>query len=102
MHKGTAYPGGHAAIVDQELWDRAHVVMAEPRRQRAAATRAQVPMLLKGPIFGLNGRAMSPSHTTQRGRVHCYYVTREAIAERCDSCPVKSVPAAGVEAAVLA
>jgi site-specific DNA recombinase len=34
--------------------------------------------------------------------VHRYYVTREAIAEGYDSCTVKSVPAADVEAAVLA
>ena len=102
VHKGVAYPGEHAAIVDQELWDRAHGVMAEPTRQRAATSRAQVPMLLKGLIFGPNGRAMSPSHTKRRGRVHRYYVTREAIAEGYDSCTVKSVPAADVEAAVLA
>ena len=102
VHKGVAYPGEHAAIVDQELWDRAHGVMAEPTRQRAATSRAQVPMLLKGLIFGPNGRPMSPSHTTRRGRVHRYYVTREAIAEGYDSCTVKSVPAADVEAAVLA
>ena len=102
VHKGVAHPGEHAAIVDQGLWDRAHAVMAEPRRQRAAASRAQVPMLLKGLIFGPNGLAMSPSHTTRRGRVHRYYVTREALAEGYDSCQVKSVPAADVEAAVLA
>ena len=102
VHEGVAYPGEHAAIVDQELWDRAHNVMAEPTRQRAATSQAQVPILLKGLIFGPNGRAMSPSHTTRRGRVHCYYVTREAIAEGYDSCTVKSVPAADVEAAVLA
>ena len=102
VHKGVAHPGEHAAIVDQGLWHRAHAVMAEPRRQRAAASRAQVPMLLKGLIFGPNGLAMSPSHTTRRGRVHRYYVTREALAEGYDSCQVKSVPAADVEAAVLA
>jgi hypothetical protein len=44
---------------------------------------------------------MSPSHTKRRGRVHRYYVTREAIADGYDSCMVKSVPAADVEAAVL-
>jgi site-specific DNA recombinase len=102
VHKGVAYPGEHAAIVDQELWDRAHAVMAEPMRRRAATTRAQVPMLLKGLIFGPNGRAMSPSHARRRGRVHRYYVTREAITEGYQSCTVRSVPAADVEAAVLA
>ena len=59
-------------------------------------------MLLKGLIFGPNGRPMSPSHTKRRGRIHRYYVTREAITEGYDSCTVKSVPAADVEAAVLA
>ena len=102
VHKGVSYPGEHAAIVDQELWDRAHGVMAEPTRQRAATTRAQVPMLLKGLIFGPNGRPMSPSHTKRRGRIHRYYVTREAIAEGYHSCTVRSVPAADIEAAVLA
>jgi hypothetical protein len=90
VHKGTAYPGEHAAIVDQELWDRAHAVMAEPARRRAATSRAQVPMLLKGLIFGPNGRPMSPSHTKRRGRVHRYYVAREAIADGYDSCSVKA------------
>jgi site-specific DNA recombinase len=66
-----------------------------------AATRAHVPALLKGLIFGPNGRAMSPSHTRRRGRLYRYYVTREAIADGYDSCSVTSVPAADVEGAVL-
>ena len=75
--------------------------MAEPAHRRGAATRAQVPALLKGLIFGPNGRPMSPSHTRRHGRIYRYYVTREAIADGYDSCPVTSVPAADVESAVL-
>jgi site-specific DNA recombinase len=75
--------------------------MAEPAHRRAAATRAQMPALLKGLIFGPNSRAMSPSHTRRRGRIYRYYVTREAIAGGYESCPVTSVPAADVEGAVL-
>jgi site-specific DNA recombinase len=101
VHKGVAYSGEHAAIVDPRAWEKAHAVMAEPARQRAAASRAQIPALLKGLIFGPNGRAMSPSHTRRRGRVYRYYVTREAIADGYDSCAVSSVPAADVEGAVL-
>ena len=44
---------------------------------------------------------MSPSHTRRRGRVYRYYVTREAIADGYDTCPVTSMPAADVEGAVL-
>jgi hypothetical protein len=101
VHKGVAYPGEHAAIIDQRTWEKAHAVMAEPAHRRGAATRAQVPALLKGLIFGPNGRPMSPSHTRRRGRIYRYYVAREAIADGYDSCPVTSVPAADVESAVL-
>jgi hypothetical protein len=75
--------------------------MAEPAHRRGAATRAQVPALLKGLIFGPNGRPMSPSHTRRRGRIYRYYVTREAIADGYDTYAVTSVPAADVKDAVL-
>jgi len=101
VHKGVAYPGEHAAIIDQRTWDKAHAVTTEPAHRRGAATRAQVPALLKGLIYGPNGRPMSPSHTRRRGRIYRYYVTREAIADGYDSCAVTSVPAADVEGAVL-
>jgi site-specific DNA recombinase len=96
VHKGVAYPGEHAAIIDQRTWDKAHAVMAEPAHRRGAATRAQVPALLKSLIYGPNGRPMSPSHTRRRGRIYRYYVSREAIADGYDSCAVTSVPAADV------
>ena len=101
VHKGVAYPGEHVAIIDQRAWDKVHAVMAAPAHRRGAATRAQVPALLKGVIFGPNGRPMSPSHTRRRGRIYRYYVTREAISEGYETCPVTSVPAADVEGAVL-
>jgi hypothetical protein len=75
--------------------------MAEPAHRRGAATRAQVPALLKGLIHGPNGRAMSPSHTRRRGRIYRYYVSREAIADGYDTCAVTSVPAPDIEGAVL-
>jgi hypothetical protein len=101
LHKGVAYPGEHAAIIDQRAWEKAHAVMAEPAHRRGAATRAQMPALLKGLIFGPSGRTMSPSHTRRRGRINRYYVSREAIADGYDTCAVTSVAAADVEGAVL-
>jgi len=101
VHKGVAYPGEHAGTVDQRTWDKAHAVMAEPAHRRGASTRAQMPALLKGVIYGPNGRPMSPSHTRRRGRIYRYYVAREAIADGYDTCSVTSVPAAEVEGAVI-
>jgi DNA invertase Pin-like site-specific DNA recombinase len=101
VHKGVAYLGEHAPLMDKRASDNAHAVMAEPAHRRGAATRAQVPALLKGLIYGPNRRPMSPSYTRRRGRVYRYYVTREAIADGYDTCAVTSVPAAEVEGAVL-
>jgi site-specific DNA recombinase len=41
------------------------------------------------------------SHTRRRGRIYRYYVTREAMSEGYETCPITSVPAADVEGAVL-
>jgi site-specific DNA recombinase len=101
VHRGAAHPGEHAAIIDQRTWDKSHAVMAEPAHRRDAATRAQVPALLRGLIFAPNGRPMSPSHTRRRGRIYRYYVSREAIADGYATCPVTNVSAADVEGAVL-
>src|SRR6476469_8512417 len=58
VHKGTAYPGEHEAIVDRALWDKVHSILQESPRQRAANTRNQTPALLRGLIFGPSGAAM--------------------------------------------
>src|SRR4051794_23841292 len=52
VHKGTAYPGEHDAIIDRALWDRVHGILRESPRKRAAHSRAQTPALLKGLLFG--------------------------------------------------
>jgi hypothetical protein len=38
VHKRTAYPGEHEALVSQALWDKVHSVLADSPRQRAART----------------------------------------------------------------
>jgi site-specific DNA recombinase len=75
VHKGTAYPGEHEAIVSRQLWDRVHIILGDSPRRRAANARAQTPALLKGLIFGPTGRAMSPTHTRKGGRLYRYYVS---------------------------
>ncbi len=39
VHKGTAYPGQHAAIIGQDLWDKVQSILKVSPRQRAAQTR---------------------------------------------------------------
>ena len=58
------------------LWDRVHAILQESPRARASRNRSQTPALLRGLIFGADGRAMSPTHTRRRGRLYRYYVSQ--------------------------
>jgi site-specific DNA recombinase len=101
VHKGTAYPGEHQAIVDRGLWDRVHGILRESPRKRAAHTRAQTPALLKGLIFGPTGRAMTPAHTRRSGKLYRYYVSTHVLQGEADACTVRRIPAAEIESAVV-
>ena len=101
VHKGTAYPGEHQAIVTRALWDKVHAVLQESPRKRAADTRTTAPALLKGLIFGPTGCAMSPTHTRKGGRLYRYYVSQAVLKQGRDACPVGRLPAAEIEAAVI-
>jgi hypothetical protein len=64
----VSYSGEHQPIVTRELWDKAHAILQESPRKRAANTRGQnTPALLKGLLFGPNGLAFTPAYT-RRGR----------------------------------
>jgi site-specific DNA recombinase len=102
VHKGTAYPGEHQAIISQALWDNVHSILSESPRRRAAATRAQTPALLKGLIFGPTGRALTPAHTRRGGKLYRYYVSTDVLKRDAAACPVRRIPAAEIEITVIA
>ena len=101
VHKGTAYPGEHAAIVERPLWDRVHDIIRDSPRKRGMRTRAQTPALLQGVIFGPTGAAMTPSHTRRGGKLYRYYVSTDVLKRDADTCPVRRIPAAEIESAVI-
>ncbi len=101
VHKGTAFPGEHQAIVGCELWDKAHAILRSSPRTRAANTRAQTPALLKGLIFGADGRAMTPTHARKGGRLYRYYVAARLLKGDVPPGVVRRVPAAQIETAVI-
>lgn len=101
VHKGTAYPGEHEAIIDRELWDQAHSILKESPRKRANNARAQSPALLKGLLFGPDGAAMSPTHTRKAGRLYRYYTSQTALKRGKSDCPVRQMPAAEIERVVV-
>ena len=103
VHKGTAYPGEHAAIIDQGLWDNVHAILQESPRLRAKNTRAQTPALLKGIIFTETGTAMTPTATKKGSRLYRYYASMDLIRNRPigDSAGPLRLPAGMVEDAVI-
>ncbi len=101
VHKGTAYPGEHEAIITLDLWNKVRTIIKESPRTRANHTRAQTPALLKGLIFGADGRAMTPAHTKKKGRLYRYYVAAELLKGESTEGIVRRVPAAEIETAVI-
>ncbi|MDR3533708.1 MAG: recombinase family protein, partial [Rhodopila sp.] len=103
VHKGTSYPGEHAGIVPQDLWDAAHAVLRESPHLRTNQHRNQTPALLKGLIFGTDGRALSPTHTRRRGRLYRYYVSQATLKGTAQETgdAVRRVSAAAIETAVI-
>ena len=101
VHKGTAYPGQHEAIISLDLWNKVHSIIKESPRTRANHARARTPALLKGLIFGADGRAMTPAHTKKKDRLYRYYVAASLMKGENPTGVVRRVPAAEIEAAVV-
>ncbi|WP_338025369.1 recombinase family protein [Crenalkalicoccus roseus] len=102
--RGNVYRGEHQAIVPRELWDRAHAVLQVSPRSRAAQNRQRPPALLRGLIFGMDGRALSPTHCVKKGRQYRYYVAQRVLKGNAagDDSIVRRVSAAEIEGAVIA
>lgn len=101
VHKGTAYPGEHAQIISKDVWDKTQSILRESPRVRACRSRAATPALLKGLLFGPNGRAMSPTHTRRGGKLYRYYVCQAALKGEVTDSEIRRVSAASIEAAVI-
>jgi DNA invertase Pin-like site-specific DNA recombinase len=102
-HKELWYQAEHPPIVDQKLWDDVHSILATNGRTRGNTTRATVPFLLKGIMFGNDGRALSPWSTTKKknGRQYRYYIPQRDAKEFAGASGLPRLPAAELESAVL-
>ena len=101
-HKDQWYQAEHPAIIDQELWNSVHAILATNGNSRANTTRGKVPFLLKGIAFGNDGRALSPWHTTKKnGRRYRYYIPQRDAKEHAGASGLPRLPAAELESAVL-
>lgn len=79
VHKDTAYPGLHEAIIDEALWDDVQAALAENRVERITRSKAVAPSLLAGLVYDANGERMSPTYANKKGTRYRYYVSQSLI-----------------------
>ena len=80
-HKGRAYEGQHAAIVDRETWDRVQDQLARHAQVRRSPVRASEAWLA-GRLYDDRGSRMSPSEASRGGRRWRYYVSQAILQGR--------------------
>lgn len=101
-HKGEVYAGEHEAIIDRELWDQVHAIMADNNHYNPDRVRVQTPALLKGIIRCRHcDRAMRPTFTRKVGKLYRYYVCHGADKHGRETCPLRTVAAGEIEAVVV-
>jgi site-specific DNA recombinase len=102
MHKGTEHPGEHDAIIEQTLWGQVHALISESPNKCGTRPKGRTPAILKGLIFGPTGAAMTPAHVRKNGKLYRYYISTDVIRNGPCACPIRRVPAAQIEAVVIA
>jgi len=75
VHKDTAYPGQHEAIVSRELFDAVQAKLADRTTPQSTGSQRRCVSLLAGMIRDDRGRPMSPCHTRNHGRRYSYYAS---------------------------
>jgi len=75
-HKGASYPGEHAPIIGQDLWDAVQDQLGLNAVTRRTGSNTASPSLLTGLIETAEGLRLSPSHANKRGQRYRYYVSK--------------------------
>jgi Recombinase len=81
-HNGKAFPGEHAAIVDEDLWRRVQSHLEENRTERRGDDKALEPSLLAGIVFDATSEPMTPIHAVKKGTRYRYYISQRLITRR--------------------
>jgi hypothetical protein len=82
QHAGGLRAGGDTRIEGLDL---------EPRLGAAVGSS----------VFASMPSTMTPTHTRRGGKLYRYYVSTDALKRDADACPVRRIPAAEIESAVI-
>ncbi|HMS05582.1 MAG TPA: recombinase family protein [Burkholderiaceae bacterium] len=103
-NRGTWYPGVHEPIIERELWDKVHAVLARDSHERGVDTkiRSRNDALLRGLLYAPSGERMYPTYSRKNGRKYQYYVSKSESRFGAPGKNYERLPAAEIEAAVVA
>jgi hypothetical protein len=103
-HKGKWFPGVHTSIIDSDLWDRVHEVLAKDSHGRSVETkiRSRTDALLRGLLYAPSGERMYPTYSRKNGRKYHYYVSKSESRFGALGKTYERLPAPEIENAVIA
>jgi len=101
-HLDQTYDGLHDAIIEQPLWDKVQARLTANKAQRESGSNAAYPSPLAGKVFDGEGVPLTPSHAVKNGRRYRYYISRHLVTESGGQKMGWRLPAAELEASVLA
>jgi site-specific DNA recombinase len=102
VHKDQVYPGEHAPIVDDDLWQGVQAILETNRVDHGAGKGNRHLSLLAGLIYDAQGEPMTPSHAAKKGVRYRYYVSKSLLTGSDDKATKRGqrIPATQIEALV--
>jgi DNA invertase Pin-like site-specific DNA recombinase len=103
-HKGTWYPGVHAAIIEKSLWDKVHEILARDGHDRSSETkvRSRTDALLRGLLYDPTGERMYPTYAMKKDQKYRYYFSKSEAKFGAPGKRYSRLPALEIEGAVEA
>jgi site-specific DNA recombinase len=101
VHKGKSYPGEHAVIIEEALWDEVQTILGDNRADRMLGTAEKQVSLLSGIVFDARGERMTPTYATKNKTRYRYYVSRSLLTGTVKRSGQR-IPAASLEMLIIA
>lgn len=104
-HKDKLYDGLHEAIIDEEDWQKAKMILAKnttDQLSHSPPSRISSPLILKGLIScGICGNKMVPTYTKKKNKRYRYYLCSSKAIGNNDGCKVSRISASEAESLVV-
>lgn len=101
VHKGQAYAGEHAAILDENLFDKVQATLRANKVYTHKHQAQRFALLRRMLHCGECGSLVQPAWANNHGREYHYYTCAKRIKTGYDKCKLPSLPAAEIEAVVV-